>query len=80
LILNGGNSTLVSPIDGVGEGNGVKVSSEGLSGDVLSVVFEVGTGGIDLLEFSGGQVSELVDGEFNISSVSIESGDLVEVR
>jgi len=79
LILDGGNGTLVSPIDGVGEADDVKVSSEGVSGDFLSVVFEVGTGGIDLLEFSGSQVSELVDGELNTFTFGIELGDLVEV-
>jgi len=79
LILDGGNSTLVSPIDGVGEGLDVKVSSQRVSGNFLSVVFEVGSGSIDLLEFSGSQVSELVDGILNTFTFGIESGDLVEV-
>jgi len=77
LILNGGNGTLVSPIDGVGEST--SGSSEGLSGDVLGVVFEVSTGGIDLLEFSGSQISELVDGILNGVAFSVELSDLVEV-
>jgi len=77
LILNGGDTTLVSPIDGVGEGS--NVSSEGLAGNHLSVVFVLGTGSIDSLEFSGSQVSELVDGILNVFGFSIESLDLVEV-
>jgi len=77
LILNGGNTTLVSPIDSFGEGS--DGSSQTVAGNHLSVVFFEGTGGIDVLEFSGSQVSELVDGILNISGFSIELLDLVEV-
>jgi hypothetical protein len=75
LILNGGNGTLVSPINGVGESEG---SSHGESG-FLSLGGGEGTGSIHSLEFSSSQVSELVDGELDISGFRVESVDLVEV-
>jgi hypothetical protein len=79
LILNGGNGTLVSPIDGVGESINGKASSEGVSGNFLSVVFEVSTGSIDLLEFGSSQISKLVDGELDFGVFRVHSVDLVEV-
>jgi len=77
LILDGGNGTLVSPIDGVGEvsdGGG-----DGVGSNEFLVVFIESTSGVLKLEFGGRHVSELVKGEFSISVFSIESVDLVEV-
>jgi len=78
LILDGGNSTLVSPINGVGEGSkGTRSSQRGSGGSNLFSTEE--TGSIDGLEFSFSQVSELVDGKSDTGVFSIESLDLVEV-
>jgi len=79
LILNRGNSTLVSPINRIRESINVKVSSKGVSGNFLSMIFEVGTRSVDLLEFSSSQVSELVDSKCDTFSFRVESVDLVEV-
>jgi len=64
-------------MDGVGKG--ISGSSEGASCNILSVVFEMSTRGINLLEFSSSQVSELADGILNAVAFGVELLDLVEV-
>jgi len=77
LILNGSNSTLGSPIDGVREVSDGR--RDGVGSNVFSVGFKESTSGVLGLEFSGSQISELVKGVFSRIVFSIESGDLEDV-
>jgi len=74
LILNGGNSTLVSPIDGIREvSNG---GSEGVGGNELLVGFIETTSSVLKLEFGSSQISELVKGISGRVAFSVKSIDL----
>jgi len=78
LVLDGGDGTLVSPIDGVGETT-VDLNALGVGSKELFVGNIRGTGSILDGEFVRSQVRELVKGKCSSFVFSIESLDLFEV-
>jgi len=70
LVLNGSDSTLGSPINGISEIVGIKV------GDFSIGANAGGEASVEALEFSLGEVSEIVEAENNVILFSIEFEDL----